>query len=195
MITDYYKLLSVSNSATVIEIKKAYRKLALKVHPDVSKEVNSGQKFIEIQEAYEILCDKNKREKYNILYENSFKVKEKFERVYRTSAETEFDLWQREAKLKAERRSKESFTTFKRNVKKDTKEEISIGEYFGFFIFVIMLLVAICSSYASIDEWNIDKNGNAIAGFVICCIIALILILPRIILPILEKRQKKNADF
>jgi curved DNA-binding protein len=64
---DYYAALGVDKKASADEIKKAYRKLARKYHPDVSKEKNAKEKFQEVSEAYETLKDAGKRAAYDQL--------------------------------------------------------------------------------------------------------------------------------
>lgn len=62
---DYYEVLGVGRSATAADLKSAYRKLALKWHPDKNKEAGAEAKFKEINEAYEILSNAEKKAKYD----------------------------------------------------------------------------------------------------------------------------------
>jgi DnaJ-class molecular chaperone len=64
---DYYETLGVTRGADAEEVKRAYRKMARKYHPDVSKERNAEAKFKDVQEAYEVLRDSEKRAAYDQL--------------------------------------------------------------------------------------------------------------------------------
>jgi curved DNA-binding protein len=64
---DYYEILGVSRDAKIADIRKAYRKLSKKYHPDVNKEPGAEEKYKEINEAYEVLKDPDKRQKYDTL--------------------------------------------------------------------------------------------------------------------------------
>lgn len=62
---DYYKILGIQSGANEDEIKKAYRKMALKYHPDKNKDPSAEEKFKEIAEAYDVLSDPKKRAVYD----------------------------------------------------------------------------------------------------------------------------------
>lgn len=73
MSKDYYKILGVAKTADQAEIKKAYRKLALKYHPDKTKgDKASEEKFKEVSEAYAVLSDEKKRKEYDTFGESGF---------------------------------------------------------------------------------------------------------------------------
>lgn len=61
-----YQILGIPGSVGVDDIKKAYRRMARQWHPDICKEPDAQQRFIRIQEAYELLSDPNKRSKYDV---------------------------------------------------------------------------------------------------------------------------------
>ena len=67
---DYYEALGVPRDASAEDIRRAYRKLARKYHPDVNKDPDAEDRFKEISEAYEVLRDPEKRERYDRLGQN-----------------------------------------------------------------------------------------------------------------------------
>ncbi|XP_059140211.1 dnaJ homolog subfamily B member 5-like [Physella acuta] len=70
---DYYKILGITKGASDDEIKKAYRKMALKYHPDKNKSPGAEEKFKEIAEAYDVLSDPNKKEIFDKYGEDGLK--------------------------------------------------------------------------------------------------------------------------
>src|SRR3954452_19466119 len=66
-VTDYYAVLGVARTASVEEIRSAYRKLARQYHPDVaSKDTESAERFRQVTEAYEVLSDAERRQRYDM---------------------------------------------------------------------------------------------------------------------------------
>lgn len=84
MAEDYYKLLGVAREASEAEIKKAYRKLAMKYHPDHAKGDKSAEdKFKKLSEAYAVLSDKQKRQEYDTFGSEGFQQRFSQEDIFR----------------------------------------------------------------------------------------------------------------
>jgi len=64
---DYYKILELKRNASEDDIKKSYRKLALKYHPDRCKDIGAEDKFKEISEAYSVLSSSDKKRSYDVM--------------------------------------------------------------------------------------------------------------------------------
>jgi molecular chaperone DnaJ len=82
---DYYEVLGVSKDTPKAEIKKAYRKLALKYHPDRNKSADAEEKFKEISEAYAVLSDDEKRSQYDQFGHAGINGKYNWEDIYRNT--------------------------------------------------------------------------------------------------------------
>jgi len=137
MIIDHYKTLEIHRSASINEIKKAYRKLALKWHPDINKNANAHHIFIEINEAYLILTDIEAKEKYDKEYDYNFAIPQKSHPTSNQSDSTiknderrryqdeDLNRWSQNAKNQAEKYASMSFEQFSKMVKDIIRETSS----------------------------------------------------------------------
>ena len=87
MAKDYYNILGVPRDATLDEIKKAYRELVLKYHPDINKSPEAEEKMREINEAYAVLSDAEKRKQYDTMGSYEFNTRFSDEDIFK-----DFDL-------------------------------------------------------------------------------------------------------
>lgn len=80
--TDYYGVLGLSKDASKEEIKKAYKSLVKKYHPDIYKGADRNEKFKEIQTAYDTLYDEQKRQSYDQMGHSSYEQNQKYSNGY-----------------------------------------------------------------------------------------------------------------
>ena len=114
MIEDYYKILKIEPNASDLEIKQAFRHLALIYHPDKKNFPNAHELFVQINEAHQVLSDKGKKEQYDFLYRKHI-LKEQY--VRRPIHKEDFiyhnvNKWKEEARKRAEEYSKTKFREF-----------------------------------------------------------------------------------
>ncbi|MBU3658339.1 MAG: J domain-containing protein [Flavobacteriales bacterium] len=128
---DYYKILKIDCKATERDIKKAYRNLAMKWHPDINKNPSAHSIFIEINEAYEILINPKKRAEYDLI----------FSEKQHTNTSNEFKSWQEEAQKKANSYATMTIEDFKNKIIMEIKLVGSYSASFGCFIFLIFGII------------------------------------------------------
>ncbi len=150
---DYYNILRVSREASKEDIKKAYRKLAIEVHPDKNKSSDAHERFVEINEAYLLLSDDEARAKYD----NEFFSNLQYEDLFNSSVKDVFvdnDLndWSKKAKMQAERYAKMTFENFFNLVAGVAKET---GFQFGNVIIYMISGISLLSGIGFLIRSNI----------------------------------------
>lgn len=132
---NYYKILDLEPNADLIEIKKAYRKKALKFHPDVCGLPDAHILFIEVNEAFEFLSDPVKRKSYDeLLNMNDFDiVKVHYQNTYT------YESWVDNAKKNAEDYSKMSYSKYKTEVVDEIFKTVKETASWGCFISLALL--------------------------------------------------------
>lgn len=114
---NYYQLLEVCENSTQEEIKKAYKRLVFKFHPDISKEVDAHNKFVKLSEAYDIISDYEKRKLYDTLRNSNFKSNE---------MSSTYNKWKHSAQEKAKKDAETDFLVFKDNLVKKINETYAV---------------------------------------------------------------------
>lgn len=118
LMKDYYKVLGISRSANAVAVRKAYRRLALKLHPDTNKSPDAHDRFIELTKAHEVLKHPKRKHQYDRLYDYNILGKEP--KRHRTYYKRE-GKWNQNinrssemGKKKGQRYSQTSYNSFKR---------------------------------------------------------------------------------
>ncbi len=149
--SNYYKILGIPKNATDTQIKKAYRKLALKWHPDKNKSRGAEEKFMEITEAYDILSDPEKRRKYDRQGRSrpTRPTQTNTAKPNTTSTTSAFEEWQetlrRRSREKAKQQASQSYGQFKKkNFRNDWYNKLWVVNVslLGMGILAILLLFA-----------------------------------------------------
>jgi hypothetical protein len=178
MFKDYYSILELDKNASKNEIRKAYRRLAKKYHPDVYKSDDAHEKFIEITEAYEILINNSYR--YYTAPTETTTTTEWRDAEYRKNEE--YEKFRQEARAKAQKQAKMRFEEFQKQNEVFQKSGLNdlflifkiITRVAAIFIFLFLLILPVYTSIcydwttlfilfltwpvAAVIAWNIYDN-------------------------------------
>lgn len=155
LLKDYYAILQLSRDASLNEIKKSYRKLALQYHPDVNPSQESNNTFLLITEAYDILSDEQNKNKYDLLL------------MYGINAEIKTSSKQEEnihPKYKEDGGRKYGtaykYKNYTNNYNNQKKEEEASSDLIEKILFIsLMILGIIAIIFATIDLFTIKIEG------------------------------------
>lgn len=159
MAESYYTILGLTPSASIADIKKAYRTLAKKYHPDVNKDPEADEKFIAINEAYRCLLNLRKgiNNKHYISYEEWIKIRREI------------------ARREAAQHAKMKYEQFRASKLYKTARTVSaIMNYF--YIFIGLAIIAIPTIHISINGFDPNNLEGSIAGLIVAIIIGVIFV-------------------
>lgn len=166
MFIDYYKILELDINCGQEEIKRAYRKLALKFHPDKNNDLDAHSKFITINEAYEILKDTYSRSQYNIIYK-SYNQKNSSDKSMVSTVEIikkDFKKYQESASKVATKNSKMSFDEFKNGIIDTLHSAYGATIDFMAVVYALVFLGSgIYGIFVSIDAINTNGKGGLLS--------------------------------
>jgi curved DNA-binding protein CbpA len=168
---DYYKILDLEFGADILAVKKAYRRLALKYHPDRNKAPDAAQKFTEITEAYEVLKDPVKKSEYDRFYQAYFTINNQgqfHQKSYEWDYQRKQQEWSGFGREKAKEYSSIPFEEFAKRLLK----EISVGaNYIPNAIAILLVGFSIVVLLTILPKLSEDGNGAGL--FILMVIVAL----------------------
>jgi curved DNA-binding protein CbpA len=163
-VKNYYKILEIEFGTDTLTVKKAYRRLALKYHPDKNRASDAAKMFIEITEAYEVLSDNTKRTEYDFLFKKNFISNETIikEEKYQEQQKT----WTAYGQKKGEEYSKMSYDDFNTRI----LNEIKIGVSYIPNFFTILLVGLGAIAMFSILPKAFSGNNSGMGFFILLMI-------------------------
>jgi len=179
-VKDYYKILALEFGAGILAVKKAYRRLALKYHPDKNKEPNAAQKFIEITEAYEVLRDPLKKNEYDRLYQAYWGItapEQHSEQLYEQIYKRKQEKWADFGRDKAKEYSSIPFEEFAKRLLK----EISVGANYITNAIAILFVGGGAIGMLTILP-NAFEDGSGLGLFYLLMIVGLLYLIYRLFL-------------
>jgi curved DNA-binding protein CbpA len=170
-VPDYYKILQIANNSSLIEIKKAYRRLARVYHPDVSTLPDARERFIEINEAYEYLLNK-------VTLEEGIKHRHEF--YSEETAQSIIDAWiiaERERiRERARRHSNMRYQNFKKTNLYRTTEILTTYLSIGSLLLgVVVLLGPLFGTWIQWKNGSSEINAGSIFNVCMVCSIGVIM--------------------
>jgi hypothetical protein len=183
---DYYKILGITLGADLMQIKKAYRQLALQYHPDKNKATNAAEKFIEITEAYEVLRDEKKRADYDFIYKKQHHKTET--PIYQdTNYQNQQQTWTDFGAQKAKEYSSMNYDDFIQRV----FDEIKIGSsYTPNVILILFILIGVFGMVSVLPKMD-GSMGGVIFLIVIAYGIVVYFLFKRMQADYKEERRRK----
>ena len=144
---DYYKILGIPNNASKQEIRRAYRKLALRYHPDKNSNLGADERFLEISEAYEMLTSPQPKRR-----------KGKSEAQQRQQHEEEI----KKARERAKENLRKRYAEFKKQEEREQSKQYLIGIYI--FACIVLLIIVSYSSYYAWFNQQAYTNSDTVIG-------------------------------
>jgi curved DNA-binding protein CbpA len=146
---DYYKSLELEFGADIPTVKKSYRRLALRYHPDKNKAADASQKFIEITEAYEVLNNEAKKLEYDNFYSKFFRSQNNSTETNEKTSSEKTKEWTTYGKKKAEEYASMKYDDFADRIIDELKLGIS---YTPNIIFILICGIGVVSSFYIMAE-------------------------------------------
>jgi curved DNA-binding protein CbpA len=167
ILKDYYKILEIERNSTEVEIKRAYRKLALKYHPDVNDAINASALFRDVNEAYRTLGNAVKKRHYDFYYASGSSVK--LDDKYRQD---------KGRKYGTAYRNEASATKSRPRAQQSKKEEKADFTTMENWMFASLILIGLFAIFLAVrDLYNNEvEDLNAFSGIIFALLFTFLLV-------------------